>query len=951
MYRRKSVARLSDQEKADFVAAVLALKKAPSLIPDAGTAIMNAGGAPNRYDDYVWMHNVLGGGGHRGPAFGPWHREFLRQFELDLRKVSGKPWICVPYWDCTVDRTPTSPGFPFKDDLLGGFGTPNGSHEVTTGPFSDPGTATTPGPWRIHLSRVQVSQTSAILLGARLKRSNGMLSPQSLPLLPAVLTGLGIQAYDTAPWIDPGSVQVTAAQVNASFRKYLERRLHDGIHVWIGYRTPPPAPPGQPPVDPADGGHMSFPPVAVNDPVFWLHHANVDRLWTIWQQRNPTLVYEPASGANSGHNAGEVMARFQDTAHFSFPVAQRTTDGLKWHDKGVWYESDLPEITSVSSSIDFGEVPDGLTTYRPARFEVRTAQRVKFRITAISGAPFSVPPSQGTVVVEHDDATDTAVADVNVAFQAGAPLGVPVAGTATIEAVIDDADGYFAATVNGEFVVRTWTVNMTATAVAVPATAIALVLDRSGSMAEPAGAAGTKEALLRSSLQVTADLMRQDDAIAIVVYDDGTNPPFGVPDGVITLAPLTAMGPAPSGAGRTAVGGAAGSPDLAARGMTAIGQGMIRAAGVLDAERTAPATPYARFAMVVMTDGNENVPPSVTDPAVATAVAGFADSVYAIGLGRETGVSAPTLGAIARYMLITGDVTPAERRFRLTKYFVQVLADVTNTAIVTDPQGDLHLGVTHEIPFLLTEGDIGADVIVLSPGAPLLDFRLVAPDGTVVTPATASPNVTFVAARDDAYYRLSLPAVPGLAGTHAGEWRALLRISRRGGVSLAALRPVDDAVSATLARTGTLPYSLIVQSRSNILLGAEAMPGAVKPGRPVSLLATLKEYDLMVDGRASVVVEVTEPTGTVARVPLAETGAGVFQGELATRLRGVHTCRFRASGVSLAGQRFSREATRTVAVAPARPATGAPADIDPEVLRACLRAYCDQERGVREEKP
>lgn len=24
------------------------------------------------------------------------------------------------------------------------------------------------------------------------------------------------------------------------------------------------------------------------DPMFWLHHANVDRIWAIWQQKNPT---------------------------------------------------------------------------------------------------------------------------------------------------------------------------------------------------------------------------------------------------------------------------------------------------------------------------------------------------------------------------------------------------------------------------------------------------------------------------------------------------------------------------------------------------------------------------------------------------------------------------------------------------------------------------------------
>jgi tyrosinase len=52
--------------------------------------------------------------------------------------------------------------------------------------------------------------------------------------------------------------------------------VHNGVHGWVG-------------------GTMSLIPTAPADPIFWLHHAQVDRIWSIWQSKpanagkNPTL--------------------------------------------------------------------------------------------------------------------------------------------------------------------------------------------------------------------------------------------------------------------------------------------------------------------------------------------------------------------------------------------------------------------------------------------------------------------------------------------------------------------------------------------------------------------------------------------------------------------------------------------------------------------------------------
>jgi hypothetical protein len=50
-----------------------------------------------------------------------------------------------------------------------------------------------------------------------------------------------------------------------------------------------------------------------NDPVFWLLHANIDRLWAQWQAANPNDQYDPASGAADGQNLNDEMSPFNVT--------------------------------------------------------------------------------------------------------------------------------------------------------------------------------------------------------------------------------------------------------------------------------------------------------------------------------------------------------------------------------------------------------------------------------------------------------------------------------------------------------------------------------------------------------------------------------------------------------------------------------------------------------------
>lgn len=236
---RKSVAALTPDEKRAFVNAVLELKR---------TGV---------YDRYVNAHNyyLMSDSdfgpriGHRTPSFLPWHRRFLLDFEASLQRVDRN--VALPYWDWTADRTPNSP--VWASDFMGGSRRGRDG-QVLDGPF-----ARTGGRWPV---------TVGVDRRDYLRRVLGSGVPQ-LPTRAEVDAVLAMPVYDTAPWNSSSS----------GFRNHLEgwrgANLHNRVHVWVG-------------------GHMAT-AASPNDPVFWLHHAFVDKLWADWQARNPQAGYLPAS--------------------------------------------------------------------------------------------------------------------------------------------------------------------------------------------------------------------------------------------------------------------------------------------------------------------------------------------------------------------------------------------------------------------------------------------------------------------------------------------------------------------------------------------------------------------------------------------------------------------------------------------------------------------------------
>lgn len=108
---------------------------------------------------------------------------------------------------------------------------------------------------------------------------------------------------------------------------------------------------------------------------------------------------------------------------------------------------------------------------------------------------------------------------------------------------------------------------------------------------------------------------------------------------------------------------------------------------------------------------------------------------YAIGFGLPSGISTASLDALAEgtgnYPLVTGSLSD-DQRFRLSKFFLQMLARISSAQIAFDPVGYLPFGPTHRIPFDIGLADYGMDATLTSPLAPAIDFRLPAPDAAAL---------------------------------------------------------------------------------------------------------------------------------------------------------------------------------------------------------------------------
>jgi tyrosinase len=203
----------------------------------------------------VWNGCQAHGDGMDENMFLPWHRMFLCHFEDIIRVQGGDDSFTLPYWNYSV-----------ADPAIRGVMPPEFRKK------NDP-------------------VFGSLYIEAR---------------NPGVNMGTPIQQLPEGNPGDPLSTDILAACFYedkapiTGFCSGIDSTPHGSVHVQIGGVV-----------------NMGNVPWAANDPIFWLHHSNIDRLWASWNaagRKNPALTGKFAFADKNGNRIVTDVADYLDVA-------------------------------------------------------------------------------------------------------------------------------------------------------------------------------------------------------------------------------------------------------------------------------------------------------------------------------------------------------------------------------------------------------------------------------------------------------------------------------------------------------------------------------------------------------------------------------------------------------------------------------------------------------------
>ncbi|KAM0135572.1 hypothetical protein ACHAO1_005121 [Botrytis cinerea] len=234
---------LSGQEKAEYLAAVQCLATKPSRVRNNGTL----------YDDFPWVHRYTSTSTHKASAFLPWHRYYIQIYENALKDDCSYTGT-LPYWDWSLDWEDFSRAPIWGHDNFGSDGNLDAEtsvgdgHCVIDGPFAGLTAMFYDNDYYPHCL------------------SRGFKS--------------GAEMKDLGNLVRPGVVEDIMREGN--FEAFAQRIEHNAHRFVSGSIR---------------GEFSKF--TGPYDPVFFLHHTNLDRLWWIWQMMDPKNRLQEYNGKSN----------------------------------------------------------------------------------------------------------------------------------------------------------------------------------------------------------------------------------------------------------------------------------------------------------------------------------------------------------------------------------------------------------------------------------------------------------------------------------------------------------------------------------------------------------------------------------------------------------------------------------------------------------------------------
>lgn len=183
----------------------------------------------------------------------------MYSFEKELQKIN--PNISIPYWDWGIESQNPASSLVFSDSYFGGNG--SGSDNcVMNGPFAN---------WKMSFPQPHCLQR-------RFNLGNTIGRFYAKEIVESLIRG----ATDYDP-----------------FRRIFEAGPHGVVHVNIG-------------------GDMFF-MQSPNDPIFWIHHAFVDKLWNEYQSKSEVFFHQYDS-TNNTVNQTNILAAFSTKVEDVFDI-------------------------------------------------------------------------------------------------------------------------------------------------------------------------------------------------------------------------------------------------------------------------------------------------------------------------------------------------------------------------------------------------------------------------------------------------------------------------------------------------------------------------------------------------------------------------------------------------------------------------------------------------------